>query len=305
MSTNTTNKVDLSGIAMLSSFHRDFEPDYNSFACLALLYDDAGVDSLVIGGTTGQGMFLTPEEIRQFTIAAKSNFTGNIVSYVTRPTVEETVRLASQLEEIAHAYLLSLPQNAGNLKPHEATYWLKEVLTKLAKLKKRVILYNLPGMFPEIPHDILAGLQGTAGEELVIKNSSGEYNSNVRFQNAGAKVLCGNDLFLMNGFSEGRFAGNISGACGVMPDALVQFIASVEAGKMSTAEVAFRRIETVCLMLQNMCKHLQVRESTILKWILAKYVLPGFPTTVRAPYTEISPEGADQLNAAFEPLFRK
>jgi 4-hydroxy-tetrahydrodipicolinate synthase len=91
-----TLEVLMKGVytALITPFTKEKEVDIEAFNRLLERQEAAGIDGIVIGGTTGEGWSLTPSELKLLLTLAKNTFTGEVVlgtgAISTKQTVENT-----------------------------------------------------------------------------------------------------------------------------------------------------------------------------------------------------------------------
>jgi len=126
--------------AVVTPFKEDKSLDIDAFVTLITLQENAGINGVVIGGTTGEGWSLSNEEVKELTEVTKRHFTGKIIigtgAISTKETVSKT-QYANQLGADAALVIVpyyTFPTESGVIKHFE----------EVAKVGINIIVYHHP-----------------------------------------------------------------------------------------------------------------------------------------------------------------
>jgi len=247
---------------------------------------DREIHGLYIAGTTGEGLYLSPEEHRDLTRAVVKAARGvPVVAHVGALTTAQAVTLARQTVQAAATAVAAIP-------PPYYSLTREELLTYFTAIGKAaeplpLYLYNIPSharndLTPALVKEIRQAVPNVAG----IKDSSGfpgRISDLVRTLGPNFDVVCGNDEKDLSAFQDGA-AGVVSSGAGIFPELYLELHAAWKAGRLAEAQAAQARILAMQEALGNGAR---------LGWY--KYVLAerGIPVGgVRAPLLDPSP--ADQ-----------
>ena len=208
--------------AVVTPFKEDRSIDKEAFVKLICLQEDAKIDGVVIGGTTGEGWSLSFEEVKELTELTKKHFKGKVIigtgAISTAETVLKTQR-AKQLGADAALVIVPyyiLPTENGVFKHFE----------EVAKVGIKIIIYHHPkrtGLklsldclksICKIPN--IAAIKETSGDEEYIKTLAKH-----------TKVFAGCDDEMKKAKSLGAL-GIISVISNVFPKETVDFFAQEE-----------------------------------------------------------------------------
>jgi len=243
---------------------------------------DRGIDGLYIAGTTGEGLYLSPDEHRDLTRAVVKVARGvPVVAHVGALTTAQAVALARQTVQAAATAVAAIP-------PPYYSLTREELLTYFTAIGKAaeplpLYLYNIPSharndLTPALVKEIRQAVPNVAG----IKDSSGfpgRIADLVRTMGPEFAVVCGNDEKELGAFQEGA-AGGVSSGAGIFPELYLELHAAWKAGRLADAQAAQARIIAMQEALGNGAR---------LGWY--KYVLAerGIPAGgVRAPLLDPS-----------------
>lgn len=156
--------------------HRaDYSIDHSRFRSIIDMLVGAGVDGLIVAGTTGEYYAQTPEERLELMQSARDAINGRVPLIVGTGAIrtEDSVTLAGHAREIgADALLVSTPPYACPTGREIALHALE--IDRAANLP--VMLYNYPGrMSVNMDEETLDRL-GRSANFCAIKESSGDPN---------------------------------------------------------------------------------------------------------------------------------
>jgi dihydrodipicolinate synthase/N-acetylneuraminate lyase len=250
---------------------------------------EKGVQGFYIAGTTGEGLYLTPEEHRDLTRAVVKAARGiPVVVHVGALTTAEAVALARQAVQTQAAAVAAIPPCYYSVTREE----LLAYFTAIGKAAEPLplYLYNIPSharndLDPALVTEIRQGAHTVTG----IKDSSGfpgRIAELVKAMGPGFDVLCGSDEKDLSAFREGA-VGIVSSGAGIFPELYLELHAAWNAGRLAEAQAAQARIIAMQEALGNGAR---------LGWY--KYVLAerGIPIGgVRAPLFDPGPSEQEAI----------
>ncbi len=284
--TGSSTKPGLAGIiaALLTPMRdRGTRVDPEATGRLVAWLVEKGIHGLYIAGTTGEGLYLTPEEHRDLTRAVVKAARGiPVVVHVGSLTTAEAVALARQAVQAQATALAAIPPCYYSMTREELLAYFTTVGRAAEPLP--LYLYNIPSharndLSPALVREIRRAAPNVAG----IKDSSGfpgRISELVKAMGPDFDVVCGNDEKDLSAFQDGA-AGIVSSGAGIFPELYLELHAAWKAGRLAEAQAAQARIIAMQEALGNGAR---------LGWY--KYVLAqrGIPIgEVRAPLLDPSP----------------
>lgn len=257
---------------------------------------DRGIHGLYIAGTTGEGLYLTPEEHRDLVRAVVKAARGiPVVAHVGALTTAEAVALARQAAQAEATAVAAIPPSYYCATREELLAYFTAVGRAAAPLP--LYLYNIPSharndLAPALVREIRAAVPNVVG----IKDSSGfpgRIADLVRSLGPDFDVVCGNDESDLSAFQEGA-AGIVSSGAGIFPELYLELHAAWKAGRLAEAEKVQARIIAMQDALGNGAR---------LGWY--KYVLGelGIPIGgVRGPLLDPSPAEQEAIRKRLKEL---
>ena len=247
---------------------------------------EKGIHGLYIAGTTGEGLYLAPDEHRELTRAVVKGARGiPVVVHVGALTTATAVALARQAVRAEATAVAAIPPSYYSLTREE----LLAYFTAIGKAAEPLplYLYNIPSHARnDLPPVLVKEIRQAVPNVVGIKDSSGfpgRIADLVKTMGPDFGVVCGNDEKDLRAFQEGA-AGIVASGAGVFPELYLELHAAWKAGRLAEAQAAQARIVAMQEALGNGAR---------LGWY--KYVLAqrGVPVGgVRAPL--LDPSRAEQ-----------
>lgn len=248
-------------VALLTPFAPDGSLDEGALQAHVGFLVDAGVDSLMPCGTTGEGALLEPDEICDVVEATIDAAAGRVpvIAHVGRPGTGSTVELARRVLSAGAAGVSAVTPYFYVPSPAE----LREHYRRLIAVApgSPVYAYVIPGRTQvDLPPDLVRTLRddGLAG----VKDSTKSWERHLEYLECGVEVFVGTDAFVSQSFRAGA-AGCVSALANVRPDLLC----AARDGADVQAEINTLRERLPFLRL---------------KAALAE-ILPGYPALYRPP----------------------
>jgi len=210
--------------------------DYDGFGRLVDYYLAAGVNGLVVAGTTGEGTLLTDDERRWLAETACHHANGHtpVLAGVGAADTANAARQIRHLDDLPLAgYLVPPPYY---LRPsQEGILWHYRTLA--AGTRKPIVLYNVP---------LRTGV--TLGVETIRELAAHESFPCIKECDAHPlvhlpsqttmRVMCGDDMQWLAALQAGA-SGGISAAAHIRPDLYLKLFRYVREGDMAHANTLF------------------------------------------------------------------
>lgn len=210
--------------------------DYDGFGRLVDYYLAAGVNGLVVAGTTGEGTLLTDDERRRLAETACHLATGHtpVLAGVGAADTANAARQIRHLDDLPLVgYLVPPPYY---LRPsQEGILWHYRTLA--AGTRKPIVLYNVP---------LRTGV--TLGVETIRELAAHESFPCIKECDAHPlvhlpsqttmRVMCGDDMQWLAALQAGA-SGGISAAAHIRPDLYLKLFRYVREGDMAHANTLF------------------------------------------------------------------
>jgi dihydrodipicolinate synthase/N-acetylneuraminate lyase len=270
--------------------------DLEATARLVAWLVDRGVHGLFLAGTTGEGLYLSPEEHHHLTRAVVKAAHGvPSVVHVGALTTAQAVLLARQAVRAEATAVAAVPPFYYAATPGEVLAYYRAVSLAAAPLP--VYLYNIPShartdLSPELVREIRDAVPRVVG----IKDSSGfpgRISDLVKTLGPDFDILCGNDESALNAFQAGA-AGVVSSGAGIFPELYLNLYQAWSAGNSEDPKAAQQIITAMQQALGNGAR---------LGWY--KYVVAerGIPIGgVRSPLLDPSPAEREAIRAGLQKL---
>ena len=212
---------------------------------------EKGIHGLYIAGTTGEGLYLSPEEHRELVRAVVKAAKGiPVVAHVGALTTAQAVTLARQAVQ-AGATAVAPPPYYSLSRVELLGYF-----TAIARAAEPLplYLYNSPSHARnELPPRFVADLRQAIPSIAGIKDSSGAAGripDLVKTLGPSCDVVCGNDDTILEAFQVGA-AGIVASGASVFPELYLGLHAAWKAGRVAEAEEAQRQIVAMQQALGN------------------------------------------------------
>jgi len=270
--------------------------DLEATARLTTWLVERGIHGLFIAGTTGEGLYLSPEEHRDLTRAVVQAARGiPVVTHVGALTTAQATVLARQSVQAAATAVAAIPPCYYSMTREELLDYFRAISDAADPLP--VYLYNIPSHARnDLSPTLVREIRGTVPRIAGIKDSSGfpgRIADLVRTLGPEFAVVCGSDEKDLSAFHDGA-AGVVSSGAGVFPELYLELYHAWKAGQATQAEAAQARIVAMQSALGDGAR---------LGWY--KYVLAqrGIPVGgVRAPMLDPAPSHIDAINRSLKEL---
>lgn len=215
-------KIQLRGTipAFYAAYEKNGDISTSRQRDLAQCYWEAGVRSLYVNGSSGEGMLLNTKERKQVLETLCKEFGGKmtLIVHVGAPSTRESCELAAHARDHGADALSAVPSIYYNISEMEVlTHWNQ--ITNAGQLP--FIAYNIPSLtgFDAKP-EFLRSFQEQNQWLQGVKNTTMSAYQIERYHR-----ICGEDFNVINGPDEQYIAGRFMGACagiggtyGIMPE---------------------------------------------------------------------------------------
>ncbi len=257
---------------------------------------DSGVHGLYVAGTTGEGLYLNPEEHRELARAVVKAARGvPVVVHVGALTTAEATRLARQAVEVEATAVAAIPPPYYSLTREEIVAYFAAIAKAVAPLP--LYLYNIPSharneLSPALVSECRRRIPSVRG----IKDSSGvagRIPDLVKTLGPDFDVVCGNDDKVLHAFQSGA-AGIVASGASVFPELYLEVHVCWKAGRTEAAQAAQARIVAMQQSLGSGAR---------LGWYKYALALRGIPVGgARAPLADPGPAEQEAIRKGLRDL---
>jgi len=247
---------------------------------------EKGVQGLYVGGSSGECIYLSPDE-RKRTLECVLDEVGGrlrVVAHVACNNTQDSMALAAHAEAAGVDAIAAIPPIYFHLPPHAIRDYWNDISS--AAPNTDFIIYNIPqlaGVALTVP---LLNEMRKNPRVVGVKNSSMPVQDIQQFRDAGGAdfvVFNGPDEQLLSGLAAGA-TGGIGGTYGVMPELYLAIWKLFCKGEMERARLAQNE---ACRIIQAICSG-RGGLYAVMKAVLK---LRGMPIGgVRKPLPEVAPE---------------
>jgi len=257
---------------------------------------DWDIHGLYVAGTTGEGLYLSPDEHRELARAVVKAARGvPVVVHVGALTTAQAVALARQAVQAEATAVAAIPPPYYSLTRDELLVYFTAIAKAAEPLP--LYLYNIPSHARnELPPAFAAECGRRIPTIRGIKDSSGvagRIPDLVKALGPGFDVVCGNDDKVLHAFQSGA-AGIVASGASVFPELYLELHACWKAGRTADAQSAQARIVAMQQALGSGAR---------LGWYKYALALRGIPVGgVRAPLSDPSPTEQEAIRKSLREL---
>lgn len=197
--------------------------DEAAFAPLLEFYDAAGLDGLLVLGTTGEGILLKPSERRraaELTVAAAAKLP--VIVHCGAQSTSETCALAAHAAELGADGVAVIGPPYYPLAPHELLEHFAAAAAACAPLPFFVYEFADRSGY-SVPVSVLQELGARADNLAGMKVSDSLFTQVEPYLGLGLDVFIGAEGVLRDGLSHGA-AGTVSGVAAAFPEAVAALV---------------------------------------------------------------------------------
>ncbi|MET0293057.1 MAG: 4-hydroxy-tetrahydrodipicolinate synthase [Steroidobacteraceae bacterium] len=280
-----------SHVAIVTPLTASGEIDWQAWARLVDFHLEQGSDGLVVGGTTGESVALSDDELRELLMRAHAQAKGRlkVIAGVGTSSTATTVRRVQEASKLPIDGLLVVTP-AYNRPTQEGLYLHFEAVAAASRLP--VMLYNVPS---RTSVDLLPETVGRLARlpNVVATKEAVPLMQRIRELRAlcppSFQILSGDDATAREAMANGA-NGVVTVTGNVAPGLMRAMILAAARGDHAAAEEIDAR-------LSPLHENLFVEPNPIpVKWALARMGLIG--GTLRLPLTELSARHRDVVAAA-------
>lgn len=239
--------------AMATPFDSEGRLDVEATRQLATWLIERGVDALFVGGTTGEGLLLSPEEhglLVEATVEAAGEETM-VLAQVGCASTADSIALTEQAARAGVNGVVVLSPFFFSVDPAAMVAHFAAVAAAAGETP--TYLYNIPGNTRNhITPAVVSALMEKAPNFAGIKDSSKDLVLLQKFlaqAPPGFAVLVGSDSVLLPGMASGA-VGVVSAASNVFPEAVVDTVRAFQAGDPQKAQEAQQRLNQLLGVLK-------------------------------------------------------
>jgi len=257
---------------------------------------DWDIHGLYVAGTTGEGLYLSPDEHRELARAVVKAARGvPVVVHVGALTTAQAVALARQAVQAEATAVAAIPPPYYSLTRDELLVYFTAIAKAAEPLP--LYLYNIPSHARnELPPAFAAECGRRIPSVRGIKDSSGvagRIPELIKTLGPGFDVVCGNDDKVLHAFQSGA-AGIVASGASVFPELYLEVHACWKAGRPDDAQSAQARIVAMQQALGSGAR---------LGWYKYALALRDVPVGgVRAPLSDPSPAEQEAIRKSLREL---
>ena len=247
------------------------------------------VTSIMVGGTTGEGMLLSTDERKILLEKAITVSKGRVkvIAHVGSMTTEEAVYLTKHAVELSVDGISAITPYFFNYSEEEVYCYYRDIAESANNIP--VSLYTFPG---NAKHDVSANLFSKLSNDfqniVAIKSSNPDlmrFSEYVYAVKDPVSVMCGVDALTLPALSIGGH-GQISGNSNIFPEVFQNLFASFYEGNLDRARHYQRQINDIRSVLKDSIAHFK-----------AAIEILGLPVgQPRSPMLALSHEERGKLN---------
>ncbi|MEU2251865.1 dihydrodipicolinate synthase family protein [Nocardia xishanensis] len=262
-------------IATVTPFTRDHAVDTGALGEYLGFLHRAGVDAILVNGTTGEFANLTVAERKKVLEQARAQWPGQLVAHVGATAYGDAIDLLDHARDHADAVAAIAPYFFAD--PPEPG--VRDFFGRLlARTELPMLLYNFPRHTQTpISPDLLGALAAEYPMLVGIKDSSGQLDITRAYAATGLAVFAGNDGAAAR-IGELGVHGIVSGGGNPVPEIPVRIAAALRDGD-GAAATRWQAVFDECRTLRH---ESGLSDITFVKAALAERI-PGFPAAVRSP----------------------
>lgn len=273
-------------VPLVTPFHLG-EIDFDQAQQLAIMYRNAGVHGLVVGGTTGEAATLSAKEQEQLLMAVLEAV-GDTCPVLMGMSGSDTRHLAEKVKRYEQANLKGFLVSAPSyVKPSQEGIF--QHFSAIAQATERaMVVYNIPSR-TGVNIDLNTVLRMEKHANVVaIKECGGSLNHMADLINlSDLQVLCGDDALLFHSLCLGGH-GAISAAAHIRPDLFVHLYDLCRKGEIVAARALFHQLLPMIQMLFSEPNPAPVKAALALSGLIRE--------ELRLPMTTMSRQGKATLS---------
>ncbi|WP_157170441.1 dihydrodipicolinate synthase family protein [Nocardia carnea] len=283
-------------VATVTPFQRSGHIDVAALGDYLGLLKAAGVDTVLVNGTTGEFASLTVHERIRVAEYCRSKWRGVLVAHVGACAIGDAVELARHASGVADLLAVMNPFFFAQAPEAGIGEYFRAVLPHC---DRPTLLYNFPRHTQApIPARLAAQLLAEFPQIAGIKDSGKDRGLTRAYQalGPGFRVYLGDDRAGAR-IGEIGAAGVVTGAGGPVAELPVAIAAATAAGEVERAHTTQGEFD----FYTDARKRLPISDIAFAKAAVSAR-LPGFPTQVRPPLSAASPDQAKEIHEVMAAL---
>lgn len=292
--------TELRGVltALATPFDQDEAIDVNKLKQVVDRSIKAGVDGVVVAGSTGEVGALSSDERLLLVDTVVEHTAGRVpvIAQTGATSTAEAIRLSRAAQRAGADVVMLITPYYEPLSIDETVAYLKDVA---ASVDLPVMLYNIPAVTAvNLDPATVRELATTVENVRYIKDSSANWEQALQLihhHNDVIGTFIGWDAYLYSALAEGA-AGVMAGTANVVPEEIVEVTRLIAAGDLTGALARWKRLYPVIDALLSV---------PFIPAVKAGLALQGEPVgSPRRPTAELPVESVDRIRDALSRLAR-
>jgi 4-hydroxy-tetrahydrodipicolinate synthase len=282
--------------ALATPFAQDDTIDVNKLKRVVDRSVKAGVDGVVVAGSTGEVGALSSDERRLLVDTVVEHTAGRVpvIAQTGATSTPEAIRLSRAAQRSGADVIMLIAPYYEPLSTEETVGYLKEVA---GSVDLPVMLYNIPSVTgTNLDPDTVRELATDVANIRYIKDSSSNWEQALQLIHHHRDVIgtfIGWDAYLYSALVEGA-AGVMAGTANVVPDQIVEVSRLIATGDLTAALARWKNLYPVIDALLS---------APFIPAVKAGLALQGEPVgPPRSPTAELPAESVDRLRIALSKL---
>jgi len=283
MKTESETQTDLSGLItpIATPFTTDGNIDESAFCAHLQFLAGAGINKIMVNGTTGEFFSLTQKERRKLLTLANRHFSGTLIYHTGCAAMAENIEEAKFAAETGAAVIACIAPFYLAKAPVQGIIDYFNAISHSTALP--FMIYNFPAHTQNpLTHDILSKI-----DHFGIKDSS----ANLDLISATDHYYVGGDAVILKAHRKGGF-GFVSARSNFFPEIFVKLESAIAANDPQT-----ENIQQEIVKLKNQI----TGTGTIpkIKYLVSKRI-KGYSRIPRPPLVTVKPQEAEELDSLLE-----
>jgi 4-hydroxy-tetrahydrodipicolinate synthase len=282
--------------ALATPFDQDGSIDVNKLKRVVDRSVKAGVDGVVVAGSTGEVGALSSDERLLLVDTVVEHTAGRVpvIAQTGATSTAEAIRLSRAAQRAGADVIMLITPYYEPLSIDETVAYLKDVA---GAVDLPVMLYNIPPVTAvNLDPDTVRDLASTVDNIRYIKDSSANWEQALQLIHHHSDVIgtfIGWDAYMFSALVEGA-AGVMAGTANVVPDEIVEVSRLIGAGDLTGALARWKSLYPVIDAMLSV---------PFIPAVKAGMALQGEPVgSPRRPTADLPAESVDRLRAALSKL---